>query len=363
MVAALLSVMYWAARAIVLESFALVGAGDIDAVLSALLAALVTVGLACGGGLFILLEFALLRPLARLHRDVEAIGDSGDFSRRVRVQGRDELAHLGRRINATLETLEQARDDLRQANASLETSLARSEAEQARREHFYTNAAYELRAPLSKLRARLFLIMHHPDALREHLETISSTVNEMNALVEELVDVSRLERGAVRLDMEMAVLQSVLQEALLLQAGTAARRGVTLTHEFTAQPLRVSVDAKRLMLALAHVLGSAINHSPPDTTVWLTLRSDERHAHIRIEAREITPGESERSLQSSVPQPESDPLGSRLRLTIAREVVEMHGGSISATSDDERAVWSIRLPLLSVARRRTDTVPAVRVGV
>ncbi|MBL8154664.1 MAG: PAS domain S-box protein [Anaerolineae bacterium] len=219
---------------------------------------------------------------------------------------------------------------------------------------FVSNASHELRTPLANLRTRLYLLRKQPEKLDEHLAVMDDVTAFMQQLIDEMIDVGRFERGLVLLERENAVLQDLANEAVKNYLPRAERRSIKLTAEVENDPIKVLVDHKRIVQVFGNLIASAMNHTPQNGQVDVRVKIDPSSNGRPLAAVEVQDngmGLSEEML-AQIFQPFASASqgvvsGTVLGLTLAKEIVELHGGKISAESAEGKGTrFSVRLPVL-----------------
>jgi signal transduction histidine kinase len=262
-----------------------------------------------------LLARGMTSPLREMAAAASAMA-RGDYQRRVRASSRDEVGELARAFNA------------------MATELA--DVDRMRRE-LVANVSHELRTPLGALQALLENLVDgveppDPAALR----TALFQTERLGRLVTQLLDLSRLESGALTLHPEPFPVRALLEQAT---------RECELGEEFTAHPvwLKVSVqpgdlratgDPERMHQVVANLLENAVRHSPADGRVWLSAHQSTLGVttiEVADEGAGIPPGEAERVFERfhrvDAARAARDG-GTGLGLAIARWIVDAHGGTI-----------------------------------
>ena len=274
----------------------LVGAGGL-----ALFAALV-------GSL--ILARQITRPLRQMESATRAIA-GGNFDRRLPVTSEDEIGRLAGSINRMAQ------------------DLARLEA--ARRE-FIAKISHDLRTPLTAIKGFVVNLQDTaPAGMQATLETMDQQTDRLIRLVNDLLTLSRLQRGELQLHRAPADLAPVVRSAASLVGVKAARLGVTLSLDLPAEPATVSGDADRLEQVAVNLLDNAVRFTPAGGTVQVCLAEAvveaERQVILRIldEGRGPTEKEAVRAFEPYYRGPEG---GAGLGLSIAREIVAAHGGQI-----------------------------------
>ncbi len=222
---------------------------------------------------------------------------------------------------------------------------------QLQRSNLVTYASHELRTPITNLKTRLYLLRRRPETLAEHLTILDMVTERMRQLVEDLLDISRLEHGLIPLRSDTLALQDVIDEVVRVQSAEATQKGLELEVVQTPAPIYVLADRHRLIQVVTNLLTNALNYTPTGGVVRITLEQDGAAAIIEIEDSGI--GIAPENLPY-IFQPffrvVSEVTGTGLGLSIAKEIIEMHGGSISVRSQLERgSTFQITLPLLTSA--------------
>jgi len=245
----------------------------------------------------------------------------GEYGRRVAAGSRDEVGDLGRAFNsmaAELAGVDQMRRDL------------------------VANVSHELRTPIGALQAVLENLadgVEPPDPAT--LRVALAQTERLGRLVEQLLDLSRLESGGVLVRRERfgvrELLEQVARECELSE--TYAERPVRLKVCVQPGDLDAAGDPERMHQVLANLLDNAVRHSPRDGRVWLSAHNGDGATTIAVadEGPGIPPHEAqrvfERFYRTDAARSSRDG-GSGLGLAIARWIVDAHGGAIRAESRD-----------------------------
>jgi len=261
-----------------------------------------------------LLAHGMTSPLREMVAAARAMS-RGDYSRRVTATSRDEVGELARAFNSMASELE--------------------EVDRLRRD-LVANASHELRTPIGALRARLEnLVDGVEQPSREALEETLGQVVRLGGLVEQLLDLSKLESGAVPLERSLVPARTLLIRVADESRPRAEAQHVRVTVSSTPEGLTLDVDVRRMHQVLTNLVANAIRHSPPDADV--DLRASAQNGHARIEVTDDGPGipadDAERVFERfyrSDRARSADEGGAGLGLAIARWIVELHGGTIRA---------------------------------
>jgi signal transduction histidine kinase len=259
-----------------------------------------------------LLAHGMTYPLREMVAAARAMA-RGDYSTRVTATSRDEVGELARAFNAMAAELEQV--------------------DRVRRD-LVANASHELRTPIGALQARLENLVDGVEAVdRQTLEGLLAQVQRLGDLTEQLLDLSRLESGAVPLAYAELGARDLLDRIAADLSSRAAERGVQMEVDVEPPELALRADEQRLRQVVENLLLNAIRHSPADGRVVLRATADDGRARLEVidEGPGIPPGETERVFERfyrSDRARSADDGGTGLGLAIARWIVELHRGSI-----------------------------------
>jgi signal transduction histidine kinase len=263
------------------------------------------------------LAHGMTYPLREMATAARAMAQ-GDYARRVTATSRDEVGALARAFN--------------------EMSRQLSEVDRLRRD-LVANASHELRTPLGALRARLENIVDGVEAGdAAAIEDALRQVERLGDLVDQLLDLSKLESGAVPLELTEIRAEALLDQVAAEWREQAGSRGIRLERE-AAPDLVLRVDADRMRQVLANLVANAVRHSPEVGRVLLSARADGTTARLEVadEGPGIPADDLERVFERFYRSDRSrsaEAGGAGLGLAIARWIVELHGGTIHAAPAD-----------------------------
>jgi signal transduction histidine kinase len=275
------------------------------------------------------------RRIRRLERAAEGIA-AGDFDEPVVDHGRDELGELAR------------------AFERMRLRLARLD--DARRE-FIANASHELRTPIFSLGGFLELLRDEEldEATRgEFLETMTEQVERLSKLATDLLDLSRLDAGPMRLAREPVELAAIAEELCEEFAPIARRRGRSL--QATVGDAGVALgDHERVLQIGRALVDNALLHTPAGTPVRIVAQG----ADLRIEddGSGIPADQHERVFARFSRLDGSRASGTGLGLAIAWELAVRMGGAVELESRPGRTVFTLRLAAFSRENEPLATVP------
>lgn len=230
--------------------------------------------------------------------------------------------------------------------------IARQESDAKSR--FLATMSHELRTPLNSVMGFSQLLASPDfglltDRQRRHVENIRSSAKHLLSLINELLDIGRIQAGELELTMERVHLGELLGDAVAGIRPQARAAALQVSLE-CAPELWVSADPRRLRQAVLNLLSNAIKFTPPGGSVTVTARRDGRQTEIVVADTGVgVPSDQlERIFEEFAqlpPQPGSQPEGSGLGLTVTRQLLALMGGRIVAESQPGRgSVFTVRLP-------------------
>ena len=241
--------------------------------------------------------------------------------------------------------------DLRQSplrSVTVLRDVSQEKALQMQQSNLVAFASHELRTPITNLKTRLYLLRKRPQYLDDHLLVLDEVTERMRQLVEDLLDISRLEHGLIPLRRQPLNVQEVIHTVVTLQEPEAQRKQLDLHWEQPDEPIFVSADRERLIQVITNLVTNAINYTPSGGTVIVVVNQEDDSAQIAVEDTGI--GIAPENLPY-IFQPfyrvVSEVEGTGLGLSIAKEIVEMHEGKLDVRSEPgQGSVFKITLPLL-----------------
>ena len=237
-----------------------------------------------------------------------------------------------------------------------------AEAANESKDQFLATISHELRTPLSAIVLWTRLIedgaVKDPAQLREALDAIKKSADEQRELIEDLVDTSRIAMGKLRLELKATDLPAIVRAGVESVRPSAKEKGVEITLEVNPAAGTVRADAIRLQQVTWNLLSNAAKFTPAGRQVHVMLRrvGDEVELIVKDQGSGISP-EFLRHVFDRFSQAEQVSSrvggGMGLGLSIAKQIVEMHGGTIAAESDGvgRGATFIVRLPLPAMGRQ------------
>ncbi len=253
-----------------------------------------------------------------------------------------------------------------QVSVAIENARAyeveRQAAEQLRelekfRRRFLSNMSRELRMPLNNIIGFSRVILKGIDGpitelQRQDLEAIYESGQQLLALINDILDIAHIEAGEMELSMRPVNVSEIAHSVLPTANALLQDRPIRLTHDIPANVPQVMADPFRLRQVLVKLLSNAIKFTP-EGEISLRVRSDEGQVFISIGDTGIGIPEQYRDkifeMFNQIAPPQGRPNGAGLGLTISKEIVEMHGGTLTVESHEgEGTTFTIALPILEV---------------
>ena len=224
---------------------------------------------------------------------------------------------------------------------------------------FVANISHELRTPLAAIKAYSETIldsleMLDPDTLKDFTETIYKQSLHLENLLNELLDFSRLEQKALKLEKEEVNVVEVVRDAAESMREKAENNGVRLEVELPEEEIKAEVDPKRLRQVLVNLIDNGIKFSKKD--------AEDKYVKVKLEKKEDSILISVEDNGIGIPKDKLEKIfekfyrvdssltyeisGTGLGLTIAKEIVELHGGRIWAESEEGKgSTFYVEIPL------------------
>jgi signal transduction histidine kinase len=255
-------------------------------------------------------------------------------------------AELERQVRERTEELAGALDALREADK--------------RKDEFLATLAHELRNPLAPIRNALEIMRlasGNPDAQERARAMMERQVGQMVRLIDDLLDVSRITTGKLRLTPEPLLLDQVLGAAVEISGPLLERAGLRFHLQLPDSPVKLHGDRVRLTQVFSNLLNNAAKYTPEGGMVSLTAEKDGSQAVVRVQdtgvgiPKELLPrvfvlfSQVDRTLNRSQG-------GLGIGLALVQRLVELHGGSVAVHSEGpgKGAEFIVRLPVAGSPR-------------
>lgn len=285
------------------------------ALLAALLAALVVTQVLAHG---------MTSPLRGMTAAAKAMA-TGDYSRRVRSTSRDEIGQLATAFNQMAEDLE---------------------ADDRYRRELIGNVSHELRTPIAALQAVLENVVdgvETPD--QQTMRSALAQAERLGHLVADLLDLSRLEGGAVPLRRTTFEIEPFLGE--VIRQASSSVRPLRVDVDVTPAGLRAVADTARLHQVITNLIDNAARHGSPDSPVRVRVRADQYAGELIVDVHDDGPGipaQDRSRVFERFTRGGGQDGGTGLGLAIARWAVELHDGRIEVLDTGPGCCIRVTLP-------------------
>jgi signal transduction histidine kinase len=301
------------------------------------------IGVAAGSVLLalllgVVLSWALVEPIKKTRARLAAIG-SGDFSSHVDVTNRDELGALAADVN-------RMNDELGRLYRELENA-SRHKSE------FLANMSHELRTPLNAvigfsevLQDRLFGELNEKQA--DYVADIHTSGRHLLALINDILDLSKIEAGRMELQVNSFALAEVLESSVALMRERATRQGIRLRLEVDPSAGVIEADERKVKQVLFNLLTNALKFTNSGGHVEVSARSDGDSVVVSVRDDGVGIAEADQvRIFKEFEQAGASHMqeGTGLGLALSRRFIELHGGRLWVESEPGKgSIFRFTLP-------------------
>ncbi len=218
---------------------------------------------------------------------------------------------------------------------------------QEQKERFVANASHELRTPLSNLVTRVYLLRHQPEQWEEHIDVIERTIRRLTQLTEDLLDVTQYNTGTIVLHRELVDLVELIENIVAMQQPSASVKHIEIMTTFSQTPIIFWLDPKRFAQVITNLVVNAISYSADETRIRITVEIVDTDLLICVqdEGEGVDATHFGEIFDPFFRATEGKVRGTGLGLTISKEIVEAHGGTIWLESEiGQGSRFYVRLP-------------------
>ena len=325
------------------------------------------------------LQKSITTPLQSVTNVAREVMQKRDFSLRVPGNQSGEIGVLVAAFNDMLAEIGRRSHALQEANLTLEHEMqVRHRAEEAllqadrRKDEFLATLAHELRNPLAPIRTGLDILRIRSgdaQATQRATDIMERQLRQMVRLVDDLLDVSRINTGKFAIKMGRVELKAVVNDALEVVRSTIELHGHELVTDLPDRPVFLHGDATRLAQVLSNLLNNAAKYTNRGGRVSLTARVEDNILTVCVADNGIgiAPDMLDHVFEMFVQVDstlERTNAGLGVGLSLARRLVELHGGTIEAHSAGvgRGSEFSVRLPIVVEPEMPTKSTPAAYIS-
>ncbi len=293
----------------------------------------------------------LVKPIAQLSQTAREISETKDYSLRARKVSEDELGVFTDTFNQMLGQIQKQ---------DLEIQASRAEAVRASqlKDEFLATLSHELRTPMTPILGWAQILQRSADdkaKVMQAAEVIERNARAQNRIVDDLLDMSRIVSGKVRLEVRSIDPAEIIDSALDTVAAAAEARGIRLEKDASPIPRLLRGDPHRLQQVIWNLLSNAIKFTSSGGVVKIALRRLASSLEISVSdsgqgiGPEFLPYVFERFRQADSSNSRQH-AGLGLGLAIVKELVELHGGSVRVASPGKGlgATFTVSLPVAAM---------------
>ena len=284
----------------------------------------------------------IINPFVDMNHIVQCYS-KGDFSQRIPVQGKDEASQLGRSFNEMADQLK-----------NLEVT----------RQSFVTNVSHELRSPLTSMKGFLEAMMDGTIPPEEHdhyIDIVLSETRRMTAMVNDLLDLARIESGIITVDYEVFDINELVRRTLITFEARISEKRMELDVRFAQEQSFVYADSNQISQVLRNLIDNAIKYSPEGRTLLVSTYALRKEVYVTIRdtgvgiPAEDVPHIFDRFYKVEKAHTPSPQVGSGLGLAIVKKIIEAHGQSITVKSARGKGTqFTFTLEKANTLKRVTD---------
>jgi signal transduction histidine kinase/ActR/RegA family two-component response regulator len=278
-------------------------------------------------------------PLLALANTARVVSETKDYSLRGDITSNDEVGTVVRAFNDMLDRVQERNAELSKANRL--------------KDEFLATLSHELRTPLNAILGWIRIVRAAelpPQTRRRALESIERNAGLQARLIEDLLEVSRIVTGKLHLQPQRTDLAAIVDAAVEIVQPAAAAKNITVTTTIDSRPAMTAGDPDRLQQVIWNLLSNAVKFTPTGGRVDVRLARDNGYVlTVADNGLGIEPAMLPQMFQpfrqiDASPTREQGGLG--LGLAIVRQLVEMHGGTVTARSQGAGTgtTFEVRLP-------------------
>ncbi|WP_155973422.1 sensor histidine kinase [Paenibacillus sp. Leaf72] len=290
---------------------------------------------------FFILTRRIVSDLITLEKGLQIISE-GDLDYRVPVVRKDELGRVALNINLMAERLQQ--------QIAKEREVERSKME------LISGISHDLRTPLTSIIGYIELLRNDlfqsKDEYRRFIQNTFNKAIHLKSMLDDLFEYTRLTSSETRLDLKRINVCKLLEQLLFEFEPIAQENGITVAKKIGNPPIFTLLDSEKIARAIDNLLMNALKYSLKPGTVSINIESDASNAFIAIENKgnPLTPEQENNLFErfykvDEARSTEGIQTGAGLGLSIARNIIELHGGTLKLNHKDGNFKFILGLPI------------------
>lgn len=298
--------------------------------------------------LYILVSSSLTKPIEELSRAAEDIGH-GQF-RYVQIDSTDEIGTFAETFNTMTQRVKATQE-------SLTIELKKTKQLDRQKTEFLSIAAHQLRTPMSGIKWVMNMVVEEDlgpisEDAKEQLRKGTQNVDRMIQMINQLLNVTEIETKGLHITQEPVHMNEFLEPIIHSLQSHADQKDIALTYTDNSRNAAASIDNEKCHMVFQNLIDNAIKYTPESGTVNVQLTTDSNNVVITIADTGYGIPKTERDRiftkfyrGSNIQTVEAD--GSGLGLYIAKQIIALHDGDISFTSEEEKGTtFTVSLPLV-----------------
>ncbi|WP_040306574.1 sensor histidine kinase [Caloramator australicus] len=290
------------------------------------------------------------KPLVEMNKVAVKMANL-DFSQKCNIKSEDEIGSLANSLNVLSENLNNALTSLKEANAKLEEDIEKEKKLDKMRRDFIAAVSHDLKTPIA-------LIEGYAEALKDgifddkekdyYLKIILDETKSMTNLVEDMLELSKLESGKFELSKENFKLDKLIKIIVSKFKGPIEEKNITLKLNLI-DDMEVFADFDRMNQVLTNYITNAIKHTPENGTIYINMINEDGQVKVEVEntGSHIPDEERERiwDIFYKLDKSRNRKLGGTgIGLSIVKNVMQLHGGGYGVENTNNGVRFYITLP-------------------
>ncbi|MGK5090492.1 ATP-binding protein [Deltaproteobacteria bacterium TL4] len=295
-------------------------------------------------------------PILQIAQSAQKIG-KGDFTHKVPYQSQDEIGILSKAFNKMV-------DNLYSANRELKYAKEKAEFANQSKTYFLANVSHEIRTPLNAISGFSQIIMNHtqsmalPPDMLQYLKNIHISTQNLSELINNVLDLSKIEAGKMSLHYEDLNLKIMIQSLFQIHKAQAAQKGITLNYKLEPQvPTIIHSDRTKINQFLINLLNNAIKFTPTGKEIQFNTLLENNLLVFQIIDKGIgIPENRLEAIFEAFEQADNTITrkygGTGLGLAITKQIIALLGGTIHVESlQGQGSTFTVKIPLISAVHQ------------